>query len=61
MTSSARVDWETPAQLYAFLDREFHFTLDVAATIESAPLAAAGEIFTVDGDADQMFKKDQEF
>ena len=36
MTSSARVDWETPAQLYAFLDREFHFTLDVAASIDSA-------------------------
>jgi phage N-6-adenine-methyltransferase len=30
--SSARPDWRTPPQLFAALDREFHFTLDVCAT-----------------------------
>jgi site-specific DNA-methyltransferase (adenine-specific) len=30
--SSARTNWETPPALFAFLDREFRFTLDVCAT-----------------------------
>lgn len=29
--SSGKDDWETPPDLFAELDREFHFTLDVAA------------------------------
>ena len=31
-----RTDWETPAGLFADLDAEFSFTLDVAATAENA-------------------------
>jgi len=36
MTSSVRLDWATPRQLYRVLDGEFHFTLDVCATHETA-------------------------
>ena len=31
MMSSIRQDWGTPDQLFAFLDAEFHFSLDVCA------------------------------
>jgi phage N-6-adenine-methyltransferase len=34
--SSRRADWETPADLFALLDREFHFTLDACATADNA-------------------------
>ncbi len=34
--SSKRSDWRTPPELYAALDREFHFQLDVAADDDSA-------------------------
>lgn len=34
--SSIRTDWATPRQLFEMLDREFHFTLDVCATAETA-------------------------
>jgi phage N-6-adenine-methyltransferase len=34
--SSATPEWATPADLFAKLDREFAFTLDVAATGENA-------------------------
>lgn len=34
--SSNRSDWETPPALFAELDQEFHFTIDVAATPENA-------------------------
>ena len=33
---SKTVEWETPAWLFARLDKEFHFTLDVCATSENA-------------------------
>ena len=36
MTSSERQDWATPPALFEQLNREFHFTLDVAAVAESA-------------------------
>lgn len=32
MFSSASDEWETPPELFAELDKEFHFTLDVAAS-----------------------------
>lgn len=34
--SSASGDWETPQELFDELDREFHFTLDAAATPANA-------------------------
>ncbi len=34
--SSNRDDWETPPELFAALDQEFRFTLDVCATPETA-------------------------
>jgi hypothetical protein len=34
--SSVNMEWETPPELFAELDKEFHFTLDVAATAENA-------------------------
>jgi phage N-6-adenine-methyltransferase len=34
--SSERHDWETPSQFFDALDREFHFTLDVAADASNA-------------------------
>lgn len=34
--SSASVEWETPPELFAELDKKYHFTLDVAATAENA-------------------------
>jgi phage N-6-adenine-methyltransferase len=34
--SSASCEWATPPELFAELDREFHFTLDVCATAENA-------------------------
>ena len=39
MFSSAKDDWETPQALFDELDREFHFTLDAAAspTKQNAP------------------------
>lgn len=43
MMSSIRSDWATPRQLFEMLDREFHFTLDVCATAETA---VCGECFT---------------
>jgi phage N-6-adenine-methyltransferase len=33
--SSARSDWRTPPRLFAALDAEFHFTVDVCATREN--------------------------
>ena len=32
---SVRQDWETPAELFEAVDKEFHFTLDVAASEEN--------------------------
>jgi phage N-6-adenine-methyltransferase len=34
--SSKRMDWETPPSLFKSLDQEFHFTLDAAASEETA-------------------------
>ena len=39
LLSSARLDWETPPDLFAVLDAEFHFTLDVAANPANAKCA----------------------
>lgn len=36
MFSSDRPDWETPPELFALYDAEYHFTLDVCATAENA-------------------------
>ena len=36
---STSVEWETPADLFAQLDAEFHFTLDVAASVTNAKCA----------------------
>lgn len=33
--TGGRDDWETPADLFATLDREFHFTLDAAARADN--------------------------
>jgi site-specific DNA-methyltransferase (adenine-specific) len=38
LTSSNRSDWETPDELFAELDREFGFTVDVCAGPENAKL-----------------------
>lgn len=35
MFSSAKDDWETPPDLFAKLDAEFHFTLDVCADVKN--------------------------
>src|SRR5262249_36502382 len=37
--TSQRNDWETPQAIFADYDREFHFTLDVCATPETAKCA----------------------
>lgn len=39
MFSSAKNDWETPQDLFDELDREFHFTLDAAASPSNAKCA----------------------
>ncbi len=39
MVSSARSEWETPPELFAKLDAEFHFGLDVCASAENAKCA----------------------
>ena len=39
MFSSAKDDWETPQALFDELDREFHFTLDAAASPTNAKCA----------------------
>jgi phage N-6-adenine-methyltransferase len=36
MMSSVRQDWATPRTLFEMLSKEFHFTLDVCATAETA-------------------------
>ena len=36
LVSSQRSDWQTPPSVFAPLDREFHFTLDVCAPEENA-------------------------
>ena len=36
LTSSKHQAWETPQELFNALDREFHFTLDAAATAKNA-------------------------
>ena len=46
--SSASDEWATPADLFAALDREFHFTLDAAATEKNAKCA---RFFTKEDDA----------
>jgi site-specific DNA-methyltransferase (adenine-specific) len=38
--ASARTEWETPADLFAVLDREFAFTLDVCALPSNSKCAA---------------------
>lgn len=40
MFSSASDEWETPPELFAELDKEFHFTLDVAASKDNAKCQA---------------------
>ena len=40
LMSSASDEWSTPADLYAVLDREFRFDLDVCATAENTKCAA---------------------
>ena len=45
--SSANCEWETPPGLFAKLDGEYHFALDVAATDENALCA---RYFTVETD-----------
>ena len=35
-TSDSRDDWETPQDLFDKLDKEFHFTLDAAASCDNA-------------------------
>jgi len=35
--TSLRTDWATPRQLFAMLDAQFHFTLDVCATLGNLP------------------------
>ena len=39
LLSSKKLDWCTPADFFAELDREFHFNLDPAATDKSAKCA----------------------
>lgn len=36
MPKAKTVEWETPQELFDKLNQEFHFTLDVCATIENA-------------------------
>ena len=36
LLSSKKMDWCTPKQFFAELDREFHFVLDAAATEQTA-------------------------
>ena len=36
MFSSASCEWATPPEFFKALDAEFHFTLDVCATVENA-------------------------
>lgn len=36
LMSSERMDWETPPELFDPLNEEFHFTLDVCATVQNA-------------------------
>ncbi len=35
-TDKTSIEWETPRELFGLLDREFHFTLDAAATPQNA-------------------------
>ena len=39
MTSSKKMDYETPPEVFGPLDAEFHFTLDVCASAENAKCA----------------------
>lgn len=48
MTSSQTVEWPTPQGLFDELDREFHFTVDVAATPSNTKVAR--KFYTVDDD-----------
>ncbi len=48
MTSSQTVEWPTPEWLFAQLDREFHFTVDVAANPSNAKVPT--KFYTVDDD-----------
>lgn len=48
MTSSARLDWETPNQLFYFLEREFRFDLDACAVKETAKCPVFLDAATVD-------------
>ena len=47
MYSSERPDWETPPEIYDPLDAEFHFTLDVCASPQTAK---CDRYFTPDDD-----------
>ena len=38
--SSKKVEWETPQPIFAFMDKIWHFTLDVCALPENAKCAA---------------------
>lgn len=48
LLSSKKTDWCTPQDFFDELDREFHFTIDVAATKNSAKCK---EFFTIEDDA----------
>ena len=45
--TSDRPDWETPAELFALYDAQYHFTLDVCATANNAKCK---HFFTVEDD-----------
>ena len=46
--SSKKTEWETPAALFADLDREFQFTFDICASPENAK---RDQYYTIDQDA----------
>lgn len=48
LATSLRSDWATPRKIFEMLDQEFHFTLDVCATAETA---CCKEFYDKDQDA----------
>ena len=46
--TSLRTDWATPRQLFKMLDEQFHFTLDVCASLGNVPRDGL-EHFSTDG------------